>query len=217
MHRDVVIIGGGRFGRLALERLGDRVLALVEPSPADDLAALCGRHGAGLMPGDGAAVLQGLISDPGLAWIVPTLPRHLLMDWLCLELESRRPAAASLDPGILPDLPSLSQGPEGQLYVSLADFRCPDDCPAPADRCHLTGRPRGLPLHRRLADLRPPGRAVAVLASRQLAPGVGGLARMDMLDLRDRLAAGGDSWMIGTACRCHGVLHGLDLHARRSF
>ena len=103
----------------------------------------------------------------------------------------------------------MHPGREGQVYLSLADFLCPDDCPEPAEICTVTKNPRGRPLHERLAAISADGWSTGVLASRQLAPGVGGLAVDDLLRMKQRVAARGGGWLLGTACKCHGVLQAL--------
>jgi hypothetical protein len=47
---------------------------------------------------------------------------------------------------------------------------------------------------------------LGILRSHQLAPGVGGLAAKEMLELRQSVAQTGGAWLMGTACRCHGVV-----------
>ena len=95
--------------------------------------------------------------------------------------------------------------------MSLADFLCPDDCPEPPKLCTVTGKPRGEPLYQRLGRMNPPGWSVAVLRSRQLAPGVGGCLPPEMLHIKQRIKAQGGTWLVATSCRCHGVVNGLSL------
>jgi len=211
----VLVIGGGRFGRLALERLGGRVSAVVEPEPASGLKDLARAGGVELVKSGGVAALSRALSSPQTPmWVVPALPRHLLVDWLLAELSGQGARPLPTPPGALPAVASLHQGPNGQLYMSLADFLCPDDCPEPANICTSTGQPRGEPLFERLARVDLPDRETAVVRSHQLAPGVGGYRTADLLGLRGRLVARGGRWFIATACRCHGVAGSLALEAR---
>ena len=199
---DVVVVGGGRFGRLAVERLGKRVALVIEPEPAPELTGM----GAEVLRGEGVEMAARTIRKKNPpSWIVPTLPRHFLAEWLMLELAHLHPAPVELPSGCLPEAPSIHNGGAGQAYLSLADFLCPDDCPEPAEICTVTGKPRGIPLHGRLAAIRVPGWNTGVLASRQLAPGVGGLLTSELLGFKDRVAAKGGCWLLGTACKCHGV------------
>ncbi|MBI4800087.1 MAG: hypothetical protein HY794_15430 [Desulfarculus sp.] len=210
---DVLILGGGRFGRLAAQRLGGRVLALAEVAPAPDLAGL----GVPVWPLEAVAAAQQALASPrSPAWLVPCVPVHFLVHWLLASLAGQGARPLPVPPEVEPGLPMLGRGQEGQLFLSLTDTLCPDDCPEPASVCPKTGQPRGLPLYRRLMDLSLPGWGVAVLRSHQLAPGVGGLAASEMLALRQRLAGQGGRWLVATACRCHGVLSGLELSPSRA-
>lgn len=204
----VLVVGGGHFGQKAVVALGPRVLAVVEPQPSPELRSL----GAPIWPLEGLAGLrQALASPRPPVWVAPCLPRHLFADWLRAELAPRDPRTLALDPAGLEDLPQVIAGAQGQLYLSLTDTLCPDNCPEPARICPKTGQPRGTPLHQRLAGLERPSFANAVLVSRQMAPGLGAVAVEEMLAWRERLARQGGRWLVATACRCHGVLEALEL------
>ncbi len=204
----VLIVGGGRFGRIAARRLGRRVLRVVEPRPTPELLAL----GVAVEKAEGVeAARRALAQAHPPRWIVPCLPRHLLGLWLMAELAELAPRIRELTPQDLPQTTSRLPGPDGTWFFSHADFLCPDDCPEPAAACTVTGRPRPADMFQLLAAVRLPGFRTAVVRSRQLAPGVGGLESREMIALRDRLAARGGHWLVGTACRCHGVLQGLAL------
>jgi hypothetical protein len=210
---DVLILGGGRFGSLAAQRLTDRVLALAEVDPQAGLAAL----GVPVWRQEGvAAALEALAAPNPPAWIVPCMPRHFLVHWLMASLAGQQPRLLPVPASLEPNLPVLARGQEGQLFLSLTDTLCPDDCPEPASLCPKTGQERGQPLFARLQGLSCPGWQKAVLRSHQLAPGVGGLAVSEMLALRQRMAGHGGDWLVATACRCHGVLHGLSLETSGS-
>ncbi|MFH1035392.1 MAG: hypothetical protein V1806_12865 [Pseudomonadota bacterium] len=205
---DVLILGGGRFGRLAVKRLAGRVMALAEPDPTVALADL----GVPVWRQEGvAAACQALASPRPPSWIVPCLPRHFLLHWLVASQPRQGPLVLPVPASLEPGLPVLARGQEGQIFLSLTDTLCPDDCPEPAQICPKTGFDRGQPLFARLQGLACPGWSLAVLRSHQLAPGVGGLAVAEMLELRRRLAGQGGDWLIATACRCHGVMHALRL------
>ncbi len=205
---DALVVGGGRAGRLALLRLGAKVSALVEPNPSQEVLA----WGGEIIRQDGAAaVAQALEGEQPPRWVVPCLPRHLLLEWLCLSLAGQRPRLLSLPETALPQAAQRMAGAQGAWYLSLTDTLCPDDCAEPARLCPKTGQERGLSLQRRLAGIKLPGFQVAVLRSYQLAPGVGGLLSSQMLKLRQRMSQLGGSWVLGTSCRCHGVAQALEL------
>lgn len=204
----VLVVGGGRFGTLAVQRLGRRVLSVVEPAPAAELRA----SGAHVWPLDGlTGLMQALALPRPPTWVAPCLPRHLFADWLRAELAGRGVQTLPLDPARLPSLPQVMTGREGQAYLSLTDTMCPDDCAEPARRCPKTGLARKQNLYAILAGLDLPGVRPAVLVSRQLAPGVGGVRVAEMLAWRDTIARQGGDWLVATACRCHGVAEVLSL------
>jgi len=205
---DVLVVGGGRFGRLAVARLGGRVLAVAEPHPSAQLMAA----GIPVIRRDGAAAAAELIqADRPPAWVVPALPRHFLTDWLKIVLPDFRFKTVAFPRAALPPVASLNKGSAGQYYLSLADSICPDDCPEPAGRCTLTGLPRKEPLFKMLAGLKVPGWRTVVLRSHQLAPGVGGIKTAEMKALARAIARKPGRLILATACRCHGVAQGLEL------
>ncbi len=79
-------------------------------------------------------------------------------------------------------IPGARRGPQGELYLSRAQHLCPDDCAEP-EVCPVTGESRDLPLYQELASLHLAGYEIRVIASRQLAPGVGGYPPRRLLDL----------------------------------
>ena len=88
--RDILVIGGGRFGRLALERLPGRVATVVEPEPDEGLLALAHAQGVEVVRALGVDFLApALAGNQPPRWVVPALPRHLLYDWLLHELASQ--------------------------------------------------------------------------------------------------------------------------------
>ncbi|MCF8031548.1 MAG: hypothetical protein K9K66_01860 [Desulfarculaceae bacterium] len=213
--RDILVIGGGRFGCLALERLENRVSTVAEPEPTPRLRELAQDVGAELWPERGVKALQkALAQERPPVWVVPALPRHLLYDWLLSELARLEARPLDTPRDALPGLPSITPDGEGGWYLSRADFLCPDDCPEPAGKCTVTGKPRGEPLFADLGRIVLPDRRTAVVRSHQLAPGVGGYRTEDLLSMRKLLASRGGRWLLATACRCHGVINSLELASK---
>ena len=105
--------------------------------------------------------------------------------------------------------PVWFRGPEGQLYLSRAAHLCPDDCPEPDSVCPVSGESREAPLYAELAAVNLPGWSTRVIPSRQLAPGVGGYPPEALLALGRELAGMAGKVLVATACRCHGVVHGI--------
>lgn len=201
------ILGTGRFGRLAAERLAvkepGRHLVLVDPEGAH-FDALAG-PGRRLFQADGVQyVTRHLVRDGGPQWIVPALPVHLVAEWLL----ARVPTLRRIPPpqGLAEMLPNAMVGDSGDIYVSHADFLCPDDCAEPAACCTVTGKKRPRNMFDLLGDLDFPDVIPHVIRSRQLRPGVGGLRPQDMWSLLDKAASCQGDLFVATACRCHGVV-----------
>jgi hypothetical protein len=209
-----LILGAGKFGRLALERLARQDAAasfvLVDRDPAALVATFDGVPGLTRVVAEAVAFLVRHLGDDGRwDWIIPMAPVHLAFHWLMagpLAGSAWQPAAA---PEALAGLiPGTRPGPHGELYLSRAQHLCPDDCAEP-EVCPVTGESRDLPLHQELAALHLAGFEIRVIPSQQLAPGVGGYPPWRLLDLARDMGALKDNVLIATACRCHGVIHGL--------
>jgi hypothetical protein len=208
-----LILGAGKFGRLALERLGQQDAAasfvVVDRDPvALALKADSGPRWQGVQA-EAIAFLVQHLGGGRWDWIIPMVPVHVAFHWLMagpLAGSDWRPEAV---PEVLAHLvPEAQRGPDGELYLSRARHRCPDDCAEP-EVCPVTGEPRDLPLHQELASLNLAGYEIRVIPSQQLAPGVGGYRPGRLLDLARDMGALKGKVLIATACRCHGVIHGL--------
>jgi hypothetical protein len=215
-----LILGSGKFGRLALERLAQQDAAarflMVDRDPAP-LAAVGDGSVCQQVKAEAIAFLvQHLKGDGRWDWIIPMVPVHVAYHWLL-----KGPLAESgWQPAVVPEalallIPGTQSGPEGGLYLSRAQHLCPDDCAEP-EICPVSGEARDRPLHQELASLHLSGYQVKVIPSRQLAPGVGGYVPGRLLNLARDLDALTGKILIGTACRCHGVIHGLVRFRRQS-
>jgi hypothetical protein len=211
-----LILGAGRFGRLTLQRLGEREpeseFWLVDNNPQKLIFALTQENPViQTVMASAAVFLAGVLESKAPPdWIIPAVPRHVAFDWLWLQ----RPVAEAWRREPVPlalgrDLPYVQRGAEGEAYLSLSTVRCPDDCPEPADSCYLTGAHRGFNLYHYLEKISLPDYASLVVRSRQLAPGVGGYRPADLWQLWRQVQTLGGTMVISTACRCHGVSHGL--------
>jgi len=209
-----LILGAGKFGRLALERLTRQDAAasfvVVDRDPAALALEVEGVLGRTRVQAEAVAFLvQHLSRDGRWDWIIPMVPVHVAFHWLMagpLAGSAWQPAAA---PEALAGLiPGARRGAQGELYLSRAQHHCPDDCAEP-EVCPVTGESRDLPLHQELASLHLAGYEIRVIPSRQLAPGVGGYSPGRLLDLARDMRALKGNVLIATACRCHGVIHGL--------
>lgn len=134
INRKVYILGSGRFGSRAFINLKPR-FQLANMTVVDKRV---GRLKPIIEDG-GHAVAMNAVSFLTTAktkmdlndWIIPAVPIHLAFEWLQQELKS---AYRSIPvPKELENLlPNAMRGTDGQIYVSCADFICPDDCPEPA-------------------------------------------------------------------------------------
>ncbi len=214
------IIGAGDFGRRALARLHQR-------APADRFVVVDSARGAlEALPvapaeavwADGIDFLADRLGGPERPdWIVPCLPLHLAFEWIRRRLEeTHRLALLPISESLRQALPHPFEGGDGALYLSYADFTCPDDCPEPADICTVTGRPRPGTLYKTIAAL-PPGEVCPVVVrSRQLLPGVGGYRPGALFEALAQVQAASGPVALATACRCHGVLHLFSLSRKLS-
>jgi hypothetical protein len=214
-----LILGAGKFGRLALERLRSR-------DEQAQFLVVDRRAQALRVQGLGASGVQGIAAEAvaflaeslgkGAAWdwIIPAIPEHVAFSWLRQgPLAGQDWEALEAPPELATLTPVAVRGREGELYLSRARHLCTDDCSEPPV-CPVTGEPRETPLDEELAALDAPGFKTAVIPSLQLAPGVGGFppgrllaVAQDLADLRGKV------W-VATACRCHGVVHALERRCR---
>lgn len=213
----MVVIGAGRFGKRAVRILtGQPDISVWVVDRADVPGEAIPGIAVRTILEDGVEFL--VRNTPLLApetMVVPAVPIHLAAQWLRFAFMDEGAAGIVPVPDYLKKcLPNTFVTEEGSFLVSYADFLCPEDCPEPEDGCTVTGEVR-TPLYEVFAALDAPGFHVHVIQSRQLAPGLGGYSVKDLLDLRSRvLCSGSDKCIIGTACRCHGTLTGLDYSLR---
>ena len=210
---EIWIVGVGQFGLIAYRRLSkthkDRRFVLVDPEEANLLK--CKGPNTTLEPGDGARFLeQNLVPGNGPDWIVPALPVHLAAEWLLLRMGPERLQRHTLPHEIEPFLPNPLWGTEGNVYVSHAEFRCPDDCAEPRDICTVTGKKRKQNMFEILGDIRLAHLQPLAIRSHQLGPGIGGYRTRQLFSLLDRVERASGHLLVSTACRCHGVITGLE-------
>lgn len=206
-RREIWILGTGRFGRLAAERLTkqapDRPLVLVDPQGThfDELAG----PGRRLVQEDGVRfATEHLNRREPPRWIIPALPVHFVAEWCLALIPTLRRATPPED--LAERLPNAMIGDTGDIYVSHADFLCPDDCAEPAEYCTVTGKKRPENMFELLGNLDFPDVGVHVVRSHQLRSGVGGLRPAEMWALLNKAASCRGDLLLATACRCHGVV-----------
>lgn len=215
-----LILGAGKFGRLALERLSalDAQAAFwVVDLRSQALAAARKLTSAPAqwVEAEAGAFLAGSWKNAGAwDWLIPAIPEHVVFSWLRQGPLAGRGWVVLKAPAKLATLtPVAVRGREGELYLSRARHLCPDDCAEP-QVCPVTGEPRETPLYEELAALAIPGYRTAVVPSLQLAPGVGGFSPERLAVLAQDLAGRRGKVLVATACRCHGVVHALERRSR---
>ncbi len=205
----ILILGAGKFGLKAVRTLSQKKsnrITVVEADP-ERCEALIG-EGIDAVRADGIAYLAGSLKDPNPPdWVIPAIPLHVAFEWLQTTL----PEGTNLDLLPVPEqvcaqLPNPFAGTAGQVYISYADFICPEECPEPADVCTFTGKARKGILYRTLAQIQYADYTSVVLRSRQIAPGLGGYRSDDLFAARIRVLAAKGPVLLSTACKCHGVI-----------
>ncbi|MDP3181849.1 MAG: hypothetical protein Q8M54_03405 [Desulfobaccales bacterium] len=209
-----LILGAGKFGRLALGRLtpqDDAASFVVVDCVPQALAAARASAPSRVQWVEAEAVTFLTENLKGAAfwdWLIPMVPFHVAFNWLW-----QGPMAKSggeiieVPEAVGRGVPLARRGDQGELYLSRATHLCPDDCPEAEPVCPVSGESRKIPLYEELASLKVPGFQVRVIPSRQLAPGVGGYPPGRLLALEQELLTFRGKVLIATACRCHGVVH----------
>ncbi len=206
------IVGFGKFGEKALDRVtslwGKDRIWIIDHSPE-----VLGQKKT--LPGirvlaDGPQFLtkyQDWIKDED--WVIPALPVHLAWKWLDINLKTPKGHETVSPPKEfgygLPYCEFFEQG----LFLSYASFVCPENCPAPIHHCFKTKEKRPVPLWQFIADQRGRNKGLEVIESRQLAPGTGGYPFGELRRIRNQAMVSPRPFWVATACRCHGVIHGL--------
>jgi hypothetical protein len=204
---EIWIIGVGRFGHMAFQRLSeagkDRRFVLVDPV-AENLRR-CKSANARVVVSD------GILNKPrNPDWIIPALPVHLAAEWFLLHLGPAKLKRVSLPSELHGLVPNPIRGSEGNLYVSHADFRCPEDCDEPRDICSITRQMRHQNMYDLLLNVSFKPFNSLNIRSYQLGPGIGGYRAEQLLELKATVAQATGPVLLSTACRCHGVITGLD-------
>jgi len=211
------IIGGGKFGLKAAR-------ALSKADPSDQITIIeqekkvcrqISRLGYQTVCMDGIEYLdRHLISALYPDWIIPAIPLHVAYEWIRAKLSAcKAPLRIPVPTELTGGLPNPIQGKAGQLYISIADFKCPDNCPEPAEICTHTGRPRSMILHEFLKSIQHKDFKSIVIRSHQLAPGVGGYRPQELFKALKEIENTQAPVLLSTACSCHGVMDALKYSA----
>jgi hypothetical protein len=215
MREIIWIAGMGYFGLRALRKLSlqhkERQFVLIDPV-TPNIEAAEGTN-CRFEQTDAVAYLEHSLR-PGAGmpdWIIPALPLHLAAEWCQRRIRSQRfRRKLSLPLGLDLRLPNPLRGNAGDIYVSHAVFRCPEECSEPRDICTVTRSVRKQNMFELLQLLRFPLFESLVIRSHQLAAGVGGYRSAQLFTLLHQVDKAKGNVLISTACRCHGVMTGLE-------
>jgi hypothetical protein len=112
-------------------------------------------------------------------------------------------------------LPNPINAETGQLYISIADFICPENCPEPDQICTYTNKPRALILHKFLKSIQLKDLKSVVIRSHQLVPGVGGYKPQALYEALKEIETAQMPVLLSTACSCHAVIHTFKHSAKK--
>ena len=209
------IIGGGHFGRRAAHWIrrkesGSELIII------DRQSAICEQlehNGFKTVCMEGIRYLEShLISQDHPDWIIPSIPLHVAFEWLKAKLARHyRINSIPIPHQLKTKLPNPFQSESDQLFVSHADFICPENCSEPDEICTHTGQPRPRPLNDWLKNFSYQDFRPVIVCSQQLFPGVGGYTPDALYHALKEIESLSDQILLGTACRCHGVLNAFQL------
>ena len=207
-----LIIGCGHFGSRAAKKLfqRDSNSKIIVVDKSKKALQIVSRLPIQTVVCDGISYLNQFLSEGReVDYIIPAVPFHLAFEFILSQLNSSRAKRRKLPP--LSGLPNPELGKTGDLYTSLADFLCSEDCPEPAQYCFTTKKKRLKPLHQILNDMQGAFES-RVIRSHQLTCGVGGFqpeALLRALEDSKRKKKRSRVVLISTASRCHGVTSAL--------
>ena len=209
------IIGGVHFGQRAAHWIR-RKEANSEIIIIDKQSAICKQLEQSCFDTvcmEGIRYLEtNLISQDHPDWIIPSIPVHVAYEWIRSKLTRHYKVMPFPIPHQLKaNMPNPFQSESDQLYVSNADFICPENCSEPDEICTYTGQPRPRSLNDFLKNFRYEDLRPVIVYSKQLFPGVGGYAPKALYNALTEIVSLPDRILLGTACRCHGVLNAFRL------
>lgn len=212
LRKTAWIIGGGRFGRRAVEALKksdpNGNIIVVDKEPLRNLPS-----NVEVICADGIDwFTEHFVPDACVDKIIPALPLHLVADWVKKKLANEHGAIRSEE--ILDEhlhrFPHPMRINPSRIVMSHADFICPSNCSEPDDICTYTQKKRPIPLYHILEIIQMGDFVPLIVQSRQFASGVGGYFAEDLWYLLTRAKQlPGTPLLIGTACKCHGIVDGF--------
>ncbi len=209
--KSVWIIGGGHFGLRAAELLSGKDFRM-EITVIEKAKKVCEQIKGMTFKTvcmDGITYLDNNLKTQEYPdWIIPAIPVHVSYEWIRIKLlKNHRLAPIEVPDALIKNLPNPFKGENSEIYISNADFICPDNCPEPDKICTYTGKPRPKSLYETLASIRYDDFLSIVIQSRQLFPGLGGYTPKALFKALEEITALKTAVILSTACRCHGVMN----------
>lgn len=202
----VLILGAGQFGSLSAAGIADKwpdcsihiadLKTQIDPS-------LPGEHHQATEAMD--ILIEMIDQSKPDQLVVPCIPVHVAFNWVLSHLGFCIPVPIKL----MEILPGAVAGNDGCIYSSLSDFTCPADCGEPRGYCPVTEKERKTPLFEIMSSMNVPTFTTLTVRSLQLLPGTGALTSGVLFELLDRVRRKRGRFLIATASRCHGVMHGF--------
>jgi len=211
--KNIWILGAGKFGRIACRRIVSH-FPHSDVTVVDNMPEVHELTGVKTVFEDGVSwLVKKLKRKNSVDIIIPAIPLHVVMEWLKEKHAGKYHVSPwPLPPNYISQLPHPMSAGDSTVYVSHADFLCPDNCAEPKSICTYTGEKRAKDMFRLLQDMNVDGANSLVIRSYQLLPGVGGIYPQDLWNLLDRVETmDNEPLIIATACRCHGVVDGIYL------
>ncbi len=209
--RRIWIIGAGKFGQKAANTIRQKTpkADLVIVDRDIDACRNLRRQYFDTICMNGIDFLLINLTDADSAdRIVPAIPVHLAYEWIRRKVApTHRFIPIAIPDRLLMSLPNPIKGDTGELYVSNADFICPENCPEPKAICTYTGLPRPRALHQVLSSIPDKGFYSIVITSRQMYPGIGGYSARSLFAALKKVKQATHPVLLSTACRCHGVMN----------
>ncbi len=213
MKKTIWIIGVGKFGWRAYRKLAEAsedTHFVLADSLQKNLQRAKGPR-CTLIKSDGIIYLQQNLQTTNKPdWIIPALPVHLAAEWCQARLGIKRLRRCEIPATLDSLLPNPMRGQDGNIYTSHADFKCPGNCEEPDDLCTVTRKPRKKNMFALLEELNIPNYHSRVIRSHQLGPGIGGYRPEQLFQLLADIRHSRIPLLVSTACRCHGVITGLE-------
>jgi hypothetical protein len=214
MIRKVWVLGAGKFGLKAVERIKrihpDVTFTVIDQKKAN-LGSIISSHGGVYVSRDGIEFLdKELLETNGPDWIIPAIPVHVASEWIKRRLSSSHDVRViDLPERVAAMLPNTQRGKKGELYSSLADFFCPDDCNEPYDFCTITKEKRPYRLYDLMSTIQITPYKTVVIKSRQICAGVGGYRPADLISTLKEVRRYDAPVLLCTSCQCHAVVSGF--------